>query len=42
MDRPRFSVATHLDALLGLQEQLDAGRELAFRARLYILAARKP
>jgi SAM-dependent methyltransferase len=39
---PGFSVAAHLDALLGLQEQLDAGRELAFTARLYILAAHKP
>jgi SAM-dependent methyltransferase len=38
---PDFSVATHLDALLALQEQLDGGRELAFSARLYLLAARK-
>ena len=39
---PDFSVAGHLEALFKLQEQLDAGRELAFGTRLYILAARKP
>jgi SAM-dependent methyltransferase len=38
---PEFSVATNLDALLGLHAQLEAGHELAFGRRLYILAARK-
>jgi hypothetical protein len=38
---PDFRVATHLEALLALQEQLDGGRELAFTTRLYLLAARK-
>jgi SAM-dependent methyltransferase len=39
---PGFTVASYLDALLGLQEQLATGRELAFITRLYILEARKP
>ncbi len=38
---PGFSVATHLDALLALQEQVARGEELAFSTRLYLLAARK-
>ena len=38
---PDFSVATHLDALLDLQAQLEAGKELAFSRRLYILRAQK-
>ena len=38
---PEFSVAKYLDALLGLQEQAEAGRELAFGRRLYILKAVK-
>jgi SAM-dependent methyltransferase len=38
---PGFSVATHCDALLGLQEQVERGEELAFCARLYILEARR-
>jgi hypothetical protein len=38
---PEFSVATHLDALLGLQAQLEKGHELAFGRRLYILQAQK-
>lgn len=38
---PDFSVATHLDALLGLQEEVEAGKQLAFGRRLHILKARK-
>lgn len=38
---PEFSVARFLDALLGLQAQLEEGRELAFGRRLYILTAQK-
>lgn len=39
---PGFSVATHLEALLGLQEQVEAGVPLTFTARKYMLAASKP
>jgi SAM-dependent methyltransferase len=38
---PEFSVARYLDALMGMQAQVEAGRELAFGRRLYILTAQK-
>jgi SAM-dependent methyltransferase len=37
-----FSVATHRDYLLRLQARLDAGHELAFTTRLYLIEARQP
>jgi len=39
---PGFSVETHQRYLFALQERLDAGAELAFVARLYLIEARKP
>jgi len=39
---PGFSVATHLAQLQRLQARLDAGRELAFTARMYLIEARQP
>lgn len=38
---PGFRVATHLDGLLQLQQQVDAGRPLAFFAARYLIEARK-
>jgi SAM-dependent methyltransferase len=38
---PGFRVATHADALFGLQEQLERGEPLAFMAKLYIIEAHK-
>jgi SAM-dependent methyltransferase len=38
---PGFSVRTHARALLGLEEQRRAGRELAFTAPTYLIGARK-
>jgi SAM-dependent methyltransferase len=38
---PGFSVETHLDRLLKLQEHLDTGQSLIFEARKYLLEARK-
>jgi SAM-dependent methyltransferase len=37
-----FSVASHLGALLALQQRLDEGEALAFTARLYMIEACKP
>jgi len=39
---PGFSVATHRKHLLRLQARLDAGDELAFTTRLYLIEARHP
>ncbi len=39
---PGFTMATHQRYLFALQERLDAGRELAFVAKLYLIEARKP
>jgi SAM-dependent methyltransferase len=39
---PGFSVATHQQALLALQRQLESGQPLSFTARKYLLEARKP
>ena len=39
---PGFTVRTHLRYLLGLQERLEAGEELAFYAAKYLVEARKP
>jgi len=39
---PGFSVETHLNALLRLQGRLDAGEELRFVARQYMIEARRP
>lgn len=38
---PGFSVESHLEYLLRLQERLDAGEELSFRARKYLIEVRK-
>lgn len=38
---PGFSVESHLKYLLRLQERLDAGEELSFRARKYLIEVRK-
>ena len=38
---PGFSVETHLEALLNLQDRLEAGEKLAFSARKYLIEARK-
>jgi len=38
---PGFSVETHLDHLLELQERLEAGQSLTFEARKYLLEAHK-
>jgi len=38
---PGFSVESHLKYLLKLQERLDAGEELSFRARKYLIEVRK-
>jgi SAM-dependent methyltransferase len=37
-----FGVASHLGALLALQQKLDEGEALAFAARLYMIEACKP
>jgi SAM-dependent methyltransferase len=37
-----FSVETHLEHLLALQERLERGDELVFEARKYLVEARKP
>ncbi|MCZ7671962.1 MAG: hypothetical protein M5U34_34930 [Chloroflexi bacterium] len=37
-----FSVNTHLSHLLALQEKVENGEALRFRAQLYLLQARKP
>jgi SAM-dependent methyltransferase len=39
---PGFSVATHLAYLRRLQARVDAGGELAFTARTYLIEARRP
>jgi SAM-dependent methyltransferase len=39
---PGFSVETHLDHLLALQDRLERGFGLAFEARKYLVEARKP
>jgi hypothetical protein len=39
---PSFSVATHLENLLTLQQQLEATGKLVFSAKKYIIEARKP
>ena len=39
---PGFSVKSHLDYLLKLQEQLERDRVLAFTSRKYLIEARKP
>jgi len=38
---PGFSVETHVDTLLRLQEQLDDGGKLIYAAKKYIIEARK-
>jgi hypothetical protein len=38
---PGFSVESHLEYLLKLQERLDVGEELSFRARKYLIEVRK-
>jgi hypothetical protein len=38
---PGFSVDTHLDHLLQLQQRLEQGEALAFEARLYLIEAWK-
>jgi SAM-dependent methyltransferase len=37
-----FSVETHLDSLLALQDRLELGKGLVFEARKYLVEARKP
>jgi protein-L-isoaspartate O-methyltransferase len=37
-----FSVETHLEYLLALQDRLDRGERLVFEARKYLVEARKP
>ncbi|MBV7337814.1 methyltransferase domain-containing protein [Chloroflexi bacterium TSY] len=37
-----FSVETHLDALMGLQSQLEKQGRLSFEAKKYLIEARKP
>ncbi len=39
---PGFSVATHLDYLLALQQRVEAEEKLLFAAKKYIIEARKP
>lgn len=39
---PGFSVATHLEHLVKLQQQLNRGEPLAFVAKKYLIEARKP
>ena len=39
---PGFTVSTHLQYLLALQERLEAGEELSFHAAKYLIEARKP
>ena len=39
---PGFSVATHADHLLALQQQQEAGKSLVFADRKYLVEARKP
>ena len=39
---PGFTVRTHLPYLLGLQERLEAGEDLAFYAGKYLVEASKP
>ena len=38
---PGFSVETHLDGLIELQRRLNAGEQLAFEARKFLIEARK-
>jgi SAM-dependent methyltransferase len=38
---PGFSVNTHVNSLLALQERLDRGEELRFSARKYLIEAQK-
>jgi hypothetical protein len=37
-----FSVQTHLEPLLALQDRLERGDGLVFEARKYLVEARKP
>ena len=37
-----FSVDTHMDYLMQLQEQLDEGGALVYEAKKYLIEARKP
>ncbi|MFN2109014.1 MAG: SAM-dependent methyltransferase, partial [Anaerolineae bacterium] len=39
---PGFSVATHLDSLLALQDKLEKEGELPFAAKKFLIEARKP
>jgi SAM-dependent methyltransferase len=39
---PGFSVATHLDGLLALQDKLEKEGELSFAAKKFFIEARKP
>ena len=39
---PGFSVKSHLDFLIALQQRLEAGEELSFHAAKYLIQATKP